>query len=77
MAQFTPPVVLDKIKELLERSKHVGNNVTLYSGPELGRLALLAGPEGLNILGAVGKFWPVILILVGLYLIIWRARPRS
>jgi len=40
-------------------------------------LALLAGPEGLNILGAVGKFWPVILILVGLYLIIWRARPRS
>jgi phosphoenolpyruvate carboxykinase (ATP) len=35
--------ISDKIEELIERSRHVGRNVTSYTGPELGRLAESAG----------------------------------
>ncbi|MEW6203252.1 MAG: phosphoenolpyruvate carboxykinase (ATP) [bacterium] len=49
MAIFDGKTILERIKILQERSRHVGRNVTLYTGPELGRLALLAGQR--NIFG--------------------------
>jgi len=35
--------IAEKVHELIERSRHVGTNVTHYTGPELGRLAESAG----------------------------------
>lgn len=35
--------VRKKVKELVERSKHVGTNVTVYTGPLLGKIAMLSG----------------------------------
>jgi len=40
---FNGKLISEKVAELIERSHHVGNNVTLYTGPELGRLAESAG----------------------------------
>lgn len=49
MTEYSGEVVLEKIKELLSRSRRVGTNVTLYTGPELGRLAESVGQR--NIFG--------------------------
>lgn len=48
-AQYSGPVVLDKVKELVRRSRRVGSNVTLYTGPELGRMAENVGQR--NVFG--------------------------
>ncbi len=37
-------------------------------------LALFAGDAGLNLLSALGQIWPVILLAIGLYLLLW---PRK
>ena len=39
MTVYNAIALRGKILELIERSHHVGTNVTLYTGPELGRLA--------------------------------------
>jgi phosphoenolpyruvate carboxykinase (ATP) len=39
MTVYNAIALRGKILELIERSRHVGTNVTLYTGPELGRLA--------------------------------------
>lgn len=43
MANFSGARVRHLLEELIERSRHVGTNVTLYTGPELGRLAEMVG----------------------------------
>jgi len=45
--------VLERLKELVARSRHVGTNVTLYSGPEIGRIAESTGQR--NVFG--GHNW--------------------
>ncbi len=49
MPQVDGKYMSKKIKDLAARSKHVESNVTVYTGPELGRLALLAGQR--NVFG--------------------------
>ena len=49
MARYNGEIVLEKVKELVARSRRVGTNVTLYTGPELGRLAESVGQR--NIFG--------------------------
>lgn len=39
MAEYDGNIALEKVKGLISRSRRVGTNVTLYTGPELGRLA--------------------------------------
>ncbi|MFQ5875146.1 MAG: phosphoenolpyruvate carboxykinase (ATP), partial [Dehalococcoidia bacterium] len=43
MAKYDGTTVLEKIRELTSRSRRVETNVTLYTGPELGRLAESVG----------------------------------
>lgn len=47
MAKFTGENVRKKTTELIDRAKHVGTNVTVYTGPELGRIALLTGQRNI------------------------------
>jgi len=47
VAQFTGETVREKTTQLIERSRRVGTNVTIYTGPELGRLALLTGQRNI------------------------------
>jgi len=49
MPEVDGKYILKKVKELAGRAKHVGTNVTVYTGPELGRVALLAGQR--NVFG--------------------------
>src|SRR5512143_1303986 len=49
MAGYDGAKVLEQIRGLVDRSRHVGTNVTLYTGPELGRLAENSGQR--NIFG--------------------------
>lgn len=49
MGNYDSATVLEKIKELALRSRRVETNVTLYTGPELGRLAESVGQR--NIFG--------------------------
>ena len=49
MAKYDGATVLEKIRELTFRSRRVETNVTLYTGPELGRLAESVGQR--NIFG--------------------------
>ena len=39
MAKYNGEMALEKARELVARSRRVGTNVTVYTGPELGRLA--------------------------------------
>lgn len=43
MPQVDGRFVAKRLKELSERAKRVGSNVTAYTGPELGRIALMLG----------------------------------
>jgi phosphoenolpyruvate carboxykinase (ATP) len=47
VARFTGETVRQKTTELIQRSLHVGTNVTIYTGPELGRIALLTGQRNI------------------------------
>ncbi len=49
MAKYNGEAALKKITELVARSRRVGTNITLYTGPELGRLAESVGQR--NIFG--------------------------
>jgi hypothetical protein len=49
VARYNGEIMLEKVKELVARSRRVGTNVTLYTGPELGRLAESVGQR--NIFG--------------------------
>jgi len=53
MAKYNGELALEKGRELVARSRRVGTNVTLYTGPELGRLADSVGQR--NIFG--GHNW--------------------
>jgi phosphoenolpyruvate carboxykinase (ATP) len=43
MGMYDGQWVLERLKQLAGRYKHVGSNVTLYSGPEIGRIAESTG----------------------------------
>lgn len=45
--QWTPQRLAANVQELIDRSAHVGTNVTLYTGPELGRLAESLGQRNI------------------------------
>ncbi|MBM3956751.1 MAG: phosphoenolpyruvate carboxykinase (ATP), partial [Gemmatimonadetes bacterium] len=47
--KYDPAAVLEKVRELVARSRRVGTNVTGYTGPEIGRLAESVGQR--NIFG--------------------------
>jgi phosphoenolpyruvate carboxykinase (ATP) len=47
MADYTGEKVLEQVRQLVDRSRHVGTNVTLYTGPELGRLAESSGQRNI------------------------------
>jgi phosphoenolpyruvate carboxykinase (ATP) len=49
MVEYNGELVLKKASDLMARSRRVGTNVTLYTGPELGRLAFTVGQR--NIFG--------------------------
>ena len=49
MAGYTGDRVAELVRGLVDRSRHVGTNVTLYTGPELGRLAESCGQR--NVFG--------------------------
>src|SRR4030042_1695386 len=49
MTEYDGNVALEKVKGLILRSRRVGTNVTMYTGPELGRLAEGVGQR--NIFG--------------------------
>jgi phosphoenolpyruvate carboxykinase (ATP) len=49
MAGYDGAKVLEQIRGLVDRSRHVASNVTLYTGPELGRLAEGSGQR--NVFG--------------------------
>jgi phosphoenolpyruvate carboxykinase (ATP) len=53
MNKYNGQWALERLKELVARSRHVGTNVTLYSGPEIGRIAESTGQR--NIFG--GHNW--------------------
>jgi len=53
MAKYNGEMALEKARELVSRSRRVGTNVTIYTGPELGRLADSVGQR--NIFG--GHNW--------------------
>src|SRR5512137_2942946 len=49
MAAYDGDRVVGLVRGLVDRSRHVGTNVTLYTGPELGRLAESCGQR--NVFG--------------------------
>ena len=47
MGMYDGEWAFERVKELVARSQHVGTNVTLYTGPELGRFAESAGQRSI------------------------------
>jgi len=47
MGMYDGQWALERLKELVLRSRHVGTNVTLYGGPEIGRIAESTGQRSI------------------------------